>query len=437
MSKLNQLIQFADHLGQGKKEERRYQDQRAMQMAQIGEQKVKERKIVQSQRFLNNAVKSFSQSGWQTDANGNPVYSNDGPDKEEVMGKYLSEMESIGQAGDRFMLGQNLGQVNSKNIANDARKLQGVMATWDAKPENVESKNAVFGNKYENDRKAYLESINASGLYRKMQGLEGGAAKAMELTGLAPDDFNKKPDSWWQFAKDNKMVTGLSGAGTVAVGAGAYYGISSAVTAMGDAIARGEELVTSKGKGKELVAKLTKDLEKLKLGGSAADAKHAAKLEKFLGMVTKRGYIDNASRIALSKVASNFPGGEGIKAGKAALDAAEKALKDIKKPTMTSRGLKLIKAQLPFLAPMIGSGIDDKLGLEAPAAESAGAVVMVAANKKPFLQFVAKKIPKIASKAMLAAASDGPLPFGDILALGLTVFEVASILNEWKKYSEK
>ena len=209
------------------------------------------------------------------------------------------------------------------------------------------------------------------------------------------------------------------------------------VTTMGDAIARGEELITSKGKGKELVAKLTKDLEKLKLGGSAADAKHAAKLEKFLAMVTKRGYIDNASRIALSKVASNFPASSGIQTGKAALEAAEKALKDIKKPTMTSRGLKLIKAQLPFLAPLIGSKVDDTLGLEAPAAESAGAIVMVAANKKSFLQFVAKKVPKVASKAMLAAAVDGPLPFGDMLALGFTVLEVANILNEWKKYSEK
>ena len=356
MSKLNELIQFADYLGQGRKEERRYQNQQAIQMAQIGEKKLMERKVVQSQQFLNNAVKSFSQSGWQEDENGNLIYSNEGPNKEEVMGKYLSEMDSIGQAGDRFMLGQNLGQVNSQNIANDARKLQGVMATWDAKPENVESKNAFFGNKYENDRKAYLESINASGLYRKMQGLEGGAAKAMELTGLAPDSFNEKPDSWLQFAKDNKMVTGLSGAGTVATGALAYKGISSAITSMGESIARGEELITSKGKGKELVAKLTKDLEKLKLGGSAADAKHAAKLEKFLAMVTKRGYIDNASRISLSKVASNFPGGEAVKTGKVALDAAEKALKGLGDPTTTSNVLRFMK-KIPKLGATLGIGI--------------------------------------------------------------------------------
>ena len=351
MSTARDLMQFANSQFQRQQQKREYQDKRNMQFAQIADAKDKENKVIQSQRFLNDAVKSFSQTGWNEDG----TYTNKSPNKTEAIDGYLAKMDSTGQAGDRFMINQQLSQVTSSTLMGDAQKLTGKLAQWEAANAHRKDDLKMFGGTYEKDRKAYLKQIGADKLYANLHGL-GGTAKAMELTGLAPDSFDKKDASWLQFAKDNKLATTGAAIGTAVVGGGVYKGISSVVTTMGDAIARGEELITSKGKGKELVAKLTKDLEKLKLGGSAADAKHAAKLEKFLAMVTKRGYIDNASRIALSKVASNFPGGEVVKTGKVALDAAEKALKGLGDPTTTSNVLRFMK-KIPKLGATLGIGI--------------------------------------------------------------------------------
>ncbi len=245
MSKLNELIQFADHLGQGKKEERRYQDQRAMQMAQIGEQKVKEQKIVQSQRFLNDAVKSFSETGWNEDG----TYTNKSPNKTEAIDGYLANMDSTGQAGDRFMINQQLSQVNSSTLMADAQKLTGKVAQWESA--NADRKGDWFGS-YDKDKKAYLKQIGADKLYASLHGL-GGPAKAMEMTGLAPDSFDKKDDSWLQTAKDHPVLAGIGGVGTViASGVALKYGgpkAAKAVQGLFKSVAKGKKVAPETVKG--------------------------------------------------------------------------------------------------------------------------------------------------------------------------------------------
>ena len=321
-----------------------------MKLAMMADAKFKEKKqerqILQSQKFMNQAVESFDVSGWDEDGNWKPSSAN--PTKSRQT--YLAQMESEGMVGDSAALMGQLRQFGVNRIQEDGRILTQKVAQWESDNKGKHGSNdwVPGNNTYDAEKKKFLRSINAQGLYSQFANTAGIQA-AVAGTGLTPDDFtapraplSTSVKNFLDSTTNTEKAVAATGAviGTAVVGGGVYKGISSVVTSMGDAIARGEELITSKGKGKELVAQLTKDLEKLKLGGSAADAKHAAKLEKFLGMVTKRGYIDNASRIALSKVASNFPGGEGIKTGKAALDAAQKAVDDIKLPTRTSNALR-------------------------------------------------------------------------------------------------
>jgi len=95
-----------------------------------------------------------------------------------------------------------------------------------------------------------------------------------------------------------------------------------------------------------------------------------------------------------------------------------------------------------YFAPMVGRGIGEAVGGEKGEAigqtVGTGALAVKAAigsGKMSFLKFLASKIPGMAAKAGALAMADSPvLPFGDILALGLTVMEVRNTYKMWQEY---
>lgn len=404
MSTIRDLVQFADSLGQRKIAERRYQDQRNMQLAQIASVKDKENKVIQSQRFLNDAVKSFSQTGWNEDG----TYTNNSPDRNTVIDSYLANMNDNNMAGDRFMLSQQLSQVNANTLMADAQKLTGKIAQWEAANADRKDDWEIFGGTYEKDKKAYLKKIGAADLYANLHGL-GGTAKAMELTGLTPDSFDKKDDSWLQFAKDNKFGTtvGLTAAGATVWGT---------LGAMGKSIAGGDVLRAGKDGAIKEVSKLTAELAALKAAQPSKEVlSNISKMEKQLEIITKRGYIDKSAWTVLDKLKAGIPKGvvdnaAALTKGETALKAAEKALQDIKKPTMTSSVLKGLRGMAPWFAPEIGRAIDEKTGMPIPAAQTAGTAWLVQKAGKnlltgEFAQFLKKRLPDVMAKVGKKAAA--------------------------------
>ena len=429
MSRLAEILQFADTQFQRKKEDRRYTDQRNMQLAAIAQQKDKENKIFQSQRFLNDAVKLFSAPTWED----GKYVGHQGPNESDIIDSYLNNMNNLGLAGDRMTVQNTLKEMKNQRFIEDSNKVTGLVAQWEAanKGRLGDDGNPFTKNTYKESRQKFLKEIGADTLFSNVLGTTG-AAQATQLTMLTPEDFTsaKEPIS--------KMALGAGGVG---VTGGTLWAGSKIINSMNESIKAGDQLLVDKGKGKEALTKLNAELDKLKKSGSAEAKKQVSKMKKLLGMINKRGYVDTASMRVLHGMNKDIPlEGEPskavIKKGKE-IEKAKKALDNIKKPTMTSRALKLVRNQLPFLAPLIGAKIDDTLELEAPAAETAGAVIMGAAQKPSFYKFVGKAMPKIASKAMVLAAADGPLFFGDLLAVGLTTVEVAMLLSKWKEYSEK
>jgi len=214
---INDLIQFADTLQRRKVEDRRYQDQKNMQLAQIASVKDKEHKIIGSQHLLNNAMMKFNKSGWE-----DGIYKSSDVNSDDVLQEYLTDMdEKYGLAGDAIQVGEALSNQKSKQLVKDASELNLRIRAWDEQNKNKYANMNPFDNyKLAQDRKAYLKSLNADELYAKLYG-SFGEAKAMEGTGLTPADFGKDA-SWFQ---KHPVLTGLGGAGIA--GAGLFAGKSA------------------------------------------------------------------------------------------------------------------------------------------------------------------------------------------------------------------
>ena len=441
MSKLNELIQFADHLNQRKIQDRRYQDTRNMQLAQIAEKKNNELNIVKSQQFLNDAVKQFSQSGWGEDG----VYKDPGVDKGKILDNYLSNMGSIGQAGDRFMIDQSLSQVGDKYLKADTVKLQGKIAAWEAA--NADKKDDWVNNTYKEDKAAYIKSIGGQELWTKAFNLSGGVAGAMEATGLSPETFAKKDEGPLEWMRNNKLATATG----LVTGGAAIWGT---VSAMRKSIATGEALKAGKDGAIKEVSKLTAELNALKASQPSKEVlSNISKMEKYLKIIEKKGYFDASQWKVLDKLKAGIPKGAAdvskkIKVGQTALDAAEEALKGIKRPTMTSTALSdarsttgglIMAAKNLFtgdkgsvvkalkssgyakygLGMVAGGATASKIaewmgadegtqGLASTGGSIAGTItapkVMKAMTSPAFLKLLAKHAPKIATKLAISAA---------------------------------
>tara|TARA_R110002167_G_scaffold158883_3_gene354290 strand:+ start:427 stop:1893 length:1467 start_codon:yes stop_codon:yes gene_type:complete len=314
-------------------------------------EKKQERQILQSQKFMNQAVESFDVSGWDEDGNWKPSSAN--PTKSRQT--YLAQMESEGMVGDSAALMGQLRQFGVNRIQEDGRILTQKIAQWEADNKGKHGSNdwVPGNNTYDAEKKKFLRSINAQGLYSQFANTAGIQA-AVAGTGLTPDDFTAPRAPFGTSVKnflDNTTNTEKAVATTVsAIGAGVTYKtISSTVNAIKESIATGGELLTNKGKGKELVTKLTAELQALKAKQPTKEAlSKISQFEKQLAIITKRGYVDKSAWTVLDKLKQAIPKGlesavdntKAITKGKTALEAAQKAVDDIKLPTRTSNALR-------------------------------------------------------------------------------------------------
>ena len=392
----------------------------------------KEQKLIGSQHLLNDAVMKFQgQSGWK-----DGVYSKGNlPNSNEITQEYLDRMDELGLAGNAAVVGPTLSNLASAQIEKDAQALKGKMMLWnEANKYKYKDWDPFTGSAdLERDRKAYAKSIGADALYANIMD-KFGETRAIELTGMEPKDFGEKGT----FAQRN-IGAGITGTGIVGGSAVGLWAGNKTLKAMGDSIARGEQLIVDKGKGKELIQKLEKQVSNLKASSGKLGKNEARKVEKFIKMIKSKGFVDPAAHTVLSKLMSNpIDNTSKIKTAESKLKKQVKAVSEIGEPTTTSRILKKMKRLAPFSAPLVGAGLDEAMGMEAPVAETAGTVIMGAAQKKPFLQFLGSKLPaRVAPKALALAAADGPLPWGELLGLGLTGFEAIRLFNEWKNLAEK
>lgn len=227
MSTINDLIQFADRLQRRKVEDRRYQDQRNMQLAQIAESKNKENQVIQGQRFFNDMTSGLMKSGWDDEGK----WTGESPDTNKLVETYLGNMDSLGLAGDSALALERVGQFNQLRLQKAGSQLQAKVTDWEANNQGLKGEwYKPFDNTFEKDKKAYLKSINADKLYAQLMGL-GGPAAAMETTGLTPDSFGKKADSvsGWDIA---------GGVGVVAAGGYAYSKAGAIKDAASDLISK-------------------------------------------------------------------------------------------------------------------------------------------------------------------------------------------------------
>ena len=278
-------------------------------------------------------------------------------------------------------------------------QLQSKFANWsannpDAKPE---------------DKAAYLSSINADKLYSQLYGL-GGPVAATELTGISPDVFVAKNETPYL-----KIGGGVIGSAVIAKYGGPKA--LNAVRGLFKSVAQGKKIAPEK------VRQLLPSVEAL-----AETNPEAAQIMDKIIKAQRGGDTKKAIKI-LNRFQKRFP----------ELNVLDEIVKGAPiKGTKPSSILSKMKKLLPFSAPLVGAGIDEAMGMEAPVAETAGTVIMGAAQKKPFLQFLGSKLPaRVAPKALALAAADGPLPWGELLALGLTGAEVIRLFREWTDLSNQ
>ena len=112
---------------------------------------------------------------------------------------------------------------------------------------------------------------------------------------------------------------------------------------------------------------------------------------------------------------------------------------------MTGKGggvLKTIKGSTvaPWLAPTVGGAVGGVVAGEKGGIIGEGLGGAILANKIPriggrtFMNFLASKFPKIATKMAATAMADSPaLPFADIAALGLGAAEIWGAYQEWQE----
>ena len=278
MSTINDLIQLADTLQRRKVEDRRYQDQRNMQLAQIAEAKNKENQVIQGQRFFNDMTSGLMKSGWDDEGK----WTGESPDTNKLVETYLGNMDSLGLAGDSALALQRVGQFNQLRLQKAGTQLQAKFADWsannpDAKPE---------------DKAAYLSSINADKLYTQLYGL-GGPVAATELTGISPDVFGAK----------NETPYLKIGGGVIASAVIAKYGGPKALNAIKSAfnlVGKGKVLTPEKvASVKQLMPNIKdpnarKVLDKIMNAQQAGDTKKAIKiLERFNKKFPELNIVDD------------------------------------------------------------------------------------------------------------------------------------------------
>jgi hypothetical protein len=432
-----------------------------MQQEKIDYAKDINNKIIKGQQFFNHMAIDLTKSGWNEDG----VWDAENVNPTERVNDYLSQMESIGQAGDGINAYNTVQTMHAKKLAIGGAQLQAKIQAWEIehKDDFGQDDYIPFNETFKEERKKYIKKIGGDRIYRQAWGLggeAGGEGMALQITGLTKDDF-ATDDEWsnWEIA-----------GGVGAVGGATWLG-SKGWTAMGDSIARGDKLLLDKAEGQSALKKLRADLKILRKGGSKEALAGAAKMERMIDIVAKRGYIDKASWSALDKMQEGLPKVStpaAIKAKSAEASKAAKALKGIDEPTKTSQILKKAKNAFSLeelgkkgkqvlktggkllgfgVASELASNLGESVGGEkgAKVAEIATGVGSTALFDKAFWKWSAGKLKgRLAQRAAVAGAAslaDGPLPIADAISAfviaGFTISDIAALTTEWDNLSNK
>ena len=366
-----------------------------MQQEKVDYAKDINNKIIKGQQAYSDMIVDLTKSGWNEDG----VWDADNVNINERASGYMQQMKDYGLAGDASQTINDLTAMNTRKLTIGGAQLQAKVQAWEEANKDKKGKWYIPGDdSFNEDRKAYIKSIGGDKIYRQAFGLggeAGGEGMALQLTGLSKDDFDVD-DSWSAWEK------GIAGAGTVAGGTLLY----NKAGAIKDAI--------SKFGSKP--AEAIKDLKRLSNMDDALKPVYNQ-----IVSLQKEGKKTQVARL-LKRFGDRLP-----------------ELSPEAKPPKTPAGiLSKMKKLIPFSAPIIGIGVDEAMGIEAPVAETAGTAIMGYSQKKPFLQFLGSKLPaRVAPKALALAAADGPLPWGELLGLGFTGVEAYRLYNEWKNLSNK
>ena len=437
-----------------------------MQQEKIDYAKDINNKIIKGQQAYSRMTMDLAQSGWDEDG----VWNAENVNPTERVNEYLTQMEGWGLAGNGVESYNMVQTMNANKIATGGRQLEAKVQMWEEANKEKRGEWYIPGDDtFKEDRMAYIKSINGDKLWMQAFGLGGlgdapASANAYALTGLTKEDFTTD-DSWM---KENPIKTGL---GVTSVVGGATWLGSKGWTAMGDSIARGDKLELDKAEGQSALKKMRADLKILRKGGSKEALAGAAKMERMIDIVAKRGYIDKASWSALDNMQEGLPKAStpaAIKAKSAEASKAAKALKGIDEPTKTSqilkkaknafsleelgkKGKQVLKTGGKLLGFGVASELASKLGESvggekgAKVAEIATGVGSTALFDKAFWKWSAGKLKgRLAQRAAVAGAAslaDGPLPIADAISAfviaGFTISDIAALTTEWDNLSNK
>ena len=405
------IIDFYNQIQANKRadsQERRAEDRLEMARDEISRVKDKESKMIQSQRFLNQAIMAHNKSGWNEEG----VYTGAPGNSRATVESYLGNMRNIGQAGDAWTVSNALGTVKAKNLQDDINILNNKASIWAANNQHRKG----WGGDFEDAQKEYLKKIGADKLFADYSGIVGKDQASMTMGQFAPESLAK--DDSWNWKDLFSVDTGVKGAGL-------FWAGKTAINEMSASIARGEELKTNMGKGQELINKLDSEIKALKKDGTKAQKAQAAKVEKWTKVIKQRGYLDKATHKLLKKEADKIeelkPNLKDLKEKRQELRKAKADLKKMPTPTRTSKILKRIsdislkgkatglgRGYLGFeagskLAESLGGGELTQLG-SGIAAPVLAKKLIKPSNIKKLIPVISKVSPKLAQKLTLSAA---------------------------------
>ena len=218
------IIDFYNQIQANKRadsQERRAEDRLEMARDEIASIKEKEAKMVQSQRYLNQAIMAHNKSGWNEEG----TYTGSPGNTGTTIESYLGNMRDIGQAGDAWTVSNALGTVKAKNLQDDINILNNKASMWAA---NNQHRKGWFGD-FEEAQKEYLKKIGADKLFADYSGIAGKEKASMAMPQFTPESLGTD-DSWgWKEYLGGGVATGV----TLGIGARGTKILRNAISKFG------------------------------------------------------------------------------------------------------------------------------------------------------------------------------------------------------------
>lgn len=397
------------------KADERYQQQLAWQQKVQGwkekdyeRQETARLRLKASNLSLSDASSGYLNKSWDADGYKGTLRS-----VQDDVGDYVSYMKARGYnptPQEIQAATTSIEQARQQYIAGATEGLNQRIADWENKNKDIKGHLGQddwnpFNNKdYENARKEYLESIGATELYSQLSGV-GGQHGATQATGLTPDDFKKSA------MQLHPMAIAAGGAATGYGGYKLYDWLDKEIKSGGTSPQQKKHL--------EHIRRLANQIS-----GEGTNVKNTGKV---LASTKAQGYLNNLEDLVKDYKAKYPDAAKG-------LNAALKGSKFDSFKTVKKFGIPAVG----YLgASQLGKAIGGDVGQET--GEAGAATYFAIKEKAPqsFWKFaknqLAKRAPSMAAKAGILSAADGPLPLGEILALGFTLWEFADIWNAWNQ----